>query len=100
MDREPALLEGEHGAGHIEAPDALARDSSLAPHGVAVRAEVAEPVAQRQRVVLAQRFDVAHLEARALQGDDERAERLELSVGEHVARDERALVPGPRPDLD
>ncbi len=45
-----------------------------------------------QRVVLAQRFDVAHLEAGLLHGEDDPADVDELAVGEHVAADEGATI--------
>ena len=58
---------------------------------------------QRLRVVLAQTLDVAHLEPGALHARHDRADLVQLAVGEHVAVDEpavreRGARPGPLGD--
>ena len=61
---------------------------------VPVRLEVGDPAAQRPGVVLAQRLDVAHLEAGPLHRQHRVADVDQLAVGEHVATDERRAARG------
>ena len=56
---------------------------------VPVGLQVGDPAAQRPGVVLAQRLDVAHLEAGPLHRQHALADVDQLAVGEHVAADER-----------
>ena len=77
--------------GHVEAPHPGPARADQAHRLVPVRLEVRDPVPQRQRVVLAQALDVARLEAGALHARHDRADLVQLAVGEHVAVDEAAV---------
>ncbi len=84
---EPAMYSRQHaGAGLTDEPDRL----------LPVRLQVGDPRPQRAGVVLAQRLDVADLEAGSLHRQDGVADVDELTVGEHVAADERR-APQSRP---
>ena len=65
VDGDVAGLEPERGGEHVQPPDALALGADLGDRVHLVGLEVREPGAQRQRVVLAQRLDVADLEPAA-----------------------------------
>src|SRR5579875_1983931 len=87
-----ARVERTRRAGHVELPGPGALAADEADGAIPGGAEVVDPVAQRERVVLAQRLDVTDLERLMLHRPDDPRERLKLAVGEDVARDERARV--------
>ena len=59
--------EPERGGQHVQPPDPLALEADVGDRLVAVRVQVRQPAAQGERVVLAQRLDVAHLQPGALE---------------------------------
>ena len=67
VDADLAALEALGRAEHVEAPDALSLLADLGDGCVAAGGEVGDPAPQRERVVLAQRLDVADLEAAGLE---------------------------------
>ena len=89
VDAQLAGFETQRRAQHVEPPHALALGSDLGEGVVAVGGQVRQPVAQGQRVVVAQRLNVAHLEAGGLDDAENVARRMQLAVGKDVARDER-----------
>src|SRR5689334_703002 len=60
--------------------------------------ERSHPVTERHCVVLAQAFNIAHLEAGFLRGSDDVSRGSEPAVGEDVGIDEGAALPDPVPD--
>ncbi len=93
-------LEAQSRARHVESPHLGGGQPDLLDGLVPVLDEVAAPVAQRQRVVVAQVLLVHHLEADVLRLGDDPARSGQLTVGEDVAVDEatrRGALPVVRP---
>lgn len=85
-------------ARHVQAPDAGPSVAGELHRPLPVRLQVGHPAPQGQRVVLADRLHVPHLEAGAFELGDGGADRRQFAVGEHVGVDElvdlvRRLVP-------
>ncbi len=90
MDGDATILEADGRAGHVEPPDLGPRHADQSTARSQSRLEVGDPAAQRARVVLAERLDVAHLEPGALHRQHHGVAHVDqLAVGEHVAADER-----------
>src|SRR5688500_8971855 len=81
-------LEVDRRPRHVETPDASPGATHELDRLFPVRLEVGHPVAQRHRVVLAQRLDVTDLEAGALHDRDDAADLVQLPVREDVEIDE------------
>ena len=94
LDREHLVqlhdvgLEAQPRAGHVQAPHLGGGQPDLFDRLVPVLDEVGAPVAQRQRVVVAQVLLVHDLQADVLRLGDDPAGTGQLPVGEHVAVDE------------
>src|SRR5262249_30052572 len=89
-------LEAQSRAGHVESPHFRGRQADVYDGLVPVLDEIAAPVTQRQRVVVAQVLLVYHLEADILRLGDDAAGTGGLPGGEAVAVDEPARRrPGP-----
>src|SRR5690606_32768760 len=95
VDADAVLLEGGRGGGQVEPPDAGPARAGQTGGAVPVRLQVLHPAAQGERVVLADRLHVAHLEPGALQQAHGGADGGEFAVGEDVGVDERVQVVGP-----
>ena len=91
VDGDPAVVEADGRGRHVEPPDVGPGPADQGHRLVPVRLQVGHPAAQGPGVVLAQRLDVADLEAGPLHGQHHLADVEELAVGEDVAADE-----GPR----
>src|SRR6476646_8058017 len=89
-------LEAQSRPRHVEAPYLCGRQSDLLDRLVPMVDEIAAPVAQRQRVMVAEVLLVNHLEADVLRLSDDPAGAGELPIGEDVAVDKSARTrPGP-----
>ena len=95
MQLDPTALEAQPRPGHVHAPDAGRRLAHLLDAGVPVLLEVAAPLGEGERVVLAEVLLVADLEARVLGGSDDRPGADQLAVQEDVAVDEGTGRPQP-----
>src|SRR5438093_552712 len=67
VHRDLAAVEGPRRTCHVKAPDPLPLLTCFNDRRLAPGREIGEPAAERQRVVLAKRLDVAHLETRQLE---------------------------------
>ena len=93
---DPAVGEADRRAGHVQPPHPRPPCADEADRLVPVRLQVGDPRPQRPGVVLAQRLDVADLEAGLAPSPSRTlADVDQLTVGEHVAADERR-PPHPR----
>jgi len=66
-------------------PRHLARLGGPLPRFIGMRLQSLPPVLERQHVVLAQRLDIAHLQACLLRGLKDDMDRLQLAVGKDIA---------------
>src|SRR5919106_4577824 len=89
MDLDAADLERDARQRHVQTPRARPPLAHLRDGAVPAPLEVAAPLTERPRVVLAQVLAVAHLEAVIVHRADHRARTLELTVGKDVAVEER-----------
>src|SRR5207253_6389026 len=92
VDLGAARFEVHGRGGHVQAPDAGPGQAHVGDGRVPVGLEVGDPLPQGEGVVLAQALEVPDLEARVLDGVDDRAYLVQLAVGKDVAVDEA----GPR----
>ena len=97
VDARAALLEVHRGRRHVEQPHPGPARADEADRLVPARLEVGDPGPQGERVVLAERLDVAHLEPGRLHRRHRLAHLHELAVGEDVPADEGAVVDRRRP---
>ncbi len=85
-----AVLEGDRARRHVQPPHPGPPLPDGRDRGRPPGLQVGHPRAQGAAVVLAQRFDVAHLEAGGLHAQDRATDVEQLAIGEHVASEERA----------
>ncbi len=90
VDGDPPVVEAVGRRRHVQQPDTGSSHPDFGHGRVPVLLEVRHPGPQRLGVVLTKGFDVAHLEAGLLHGQDDLAHVDELAIGEHVAADERS----------
>lgn len=96
VDARAAFLERARAGSHVEPPDAVGRFIDLLQSVLAARLESFHPVAQRQRVMRSQSFDVVNFEPGALHAELDVADAIELAIGKDVTVDEpggRRLFP-------
>ena len=67
VNGDVSVLEPNRRREQVQLPDALALGADQSDRPVTIRPEVGQPAPQRERVVVAQRLDVADLETDALQ---------------------------------
>src|SRR5438552_3640017 len=100
-ERQPAAVEGVRGSGHVDPPYAEFLFTDFGARGIGVALQPFDPIPQRLRVMLAQRFGVDELQPRIAQSTDDPRDMRQFAAGKHVLLDEVAdtatEIRGPKP---
>jgi hypothetical protein len=92
-DSDAADVEAMRGGRHVESPHAICWLTDERHRFPTSGLEAANPVTQREDVMLAQALDVAQLEPASLGAPDDRGGRCKLAIREDVSVDELATLP-------
>ena len=91
MNFEVVPIKSHGGSGHIQPPNPSALTPNVLARNLPILLKICNPLAQREVVVLAQRLQMANLEAVGLEERHQHTNFMKLAVGKNVALYEGTL---------